>query len=93
MLALIDKGLSRQEAYKMVQRNAMKSWKGGKKFLGLLKADAEVTAVLPADELEPLFDEQYYLRYVDVIFTRLGLTESQWQGGMVGPSEFAPRSI
>jgi len=93
MLALIDKGLSRQEAYKMVQRNAMKSWKGSKNFLTLLKADAKVTAVLPADELEPLFDEQYYLRYMDIIFGRLGLTESQWQGDMVGPSEFAPRSI
>jgi adenylosuccinate lyase len=93
MLALIDKGLSRQDAYKMVQRNAMKSWKGGKSFLALLKADKEVTAVLPASELVTLFDEQYYLRYIDVIFGRLGLTESQWQGGMAGPSEFAPRSI
>jgi adenylosuccinate lyase len=93
MLALIDKGLSRQDAYKMVQRNAMKSWKGGKSFLALLKADKEVTAVLPASELVTLFDEQYYLRYIDVIFGRLGLTGSQWQGGMAGPSEFAPRSI
>ncbi|MGD9116329.1 MAG: adenylosuccinate lyase [Dehalococcoidia bacterium] len=93
MLALIDKGLSRQDAYKMVQRNAMKSWKGGKSFLKLLKADAEVVAVLPDDELELLFDEQYYLRYVDVIFTRLGLTETQWKGGTAGPSDFAPRSI
>ena len=42
MLALIDKGLSRQEAYKMVQRNAMKSWKKSKDFLKLLKADKEV---------------------------------------------------
>jgi adenylosuccinate lyase len=93
MLALIDKGLSRQDAYKLVQRNAMKSWQGGKSFLSLLKADAEVGAVLPDDELEPLFDEQYYLRFVDDIFTRLGLTESQWKGGMVGPTDFAPRSI
>jgi adenylosuccinate lyase len=93
MLALIDKGLSRQEAYKVVQRNAMKAWRGNKNFLTLLKADAEVIAVLPVDELEPLFDEQYYLRYVDIIFGRLGLTESQWKGGMAGPSEFAPRSI
>jgi adenylosuccinate lyase len=93
MLALIDKGLSREEAYKMVQRNAMKAWKGSKNFRTLLKADAEVGAVLPADELEPLFDEQYYLRYMDIIFGRLGLTESQWQGDVAGSSEFAPRSI
>ena len=93
MLALVDKGLSRQEAYKMVQRNAMKSWKGGKSFLNLLKADAEVTAELPPDELEPLFDEQYYLRYLDDIFGRLGLTEAQWKGGIAGPADFSPRSI
>jgi adenylosuccinate lyase len=76
-----------------VQRNAMKSWKGRKGFLSLLKADSEVTAVLPIEELEPLFDEQYYLRYMDVIFGRLGLTESQWQGDVAGPTDFAPRSI
>jgi len=92
MLALIDKGLSRKQAYEMVQRNAMKAWKGNKSFLSLLKADPEVTAVLP--ELEPLFDEQYYLRYIDDIFERLGLTESQWRGKTVsGTSELAPGAI
>jgi adenylosuccinate lyase len=79
MLALIEKGLSRQDAYKLVQRNAMKVWKGNKKFLTLLKADNEVTASLPPEELEPLFDHTYYLRYVDDIFQRLGLTEAQWK--------------
>ncbi len=94
MLALINKGLSRQQAYEMVQRNAMKAWKGNKNFLTLLKADAEVTATLPEAELEPLFDEKYHLRYVDDIFKRLGLTEVQWQGkSMAGPSDLAPRSI
>jgi adenylosuccinate lyase len=48
MLSLIDKGLSRQEAYKMVQRNAMKSWEGGKDFLKLLEADKDVVAVVAA---------------------------------------------
>jgi adenylosuccinate lyase len=47
MLALIDKGLSRQDAYKLVQRNAMKAWKGKSNFLTLLKADSAVTTVLP----------------------------------------------
>ncbi len=47
MLALIDKGLSRQKAYELVQRNAMKAWRGNKNFLTLLKADPEVTATLP----------------------------------------------
>ena len=95
MLALIDKGLSRQEAYQLVQRNAMKSWEGNKNFLSLLKADPEVTATLPAEELEPLFNEQYYLRYIDEIFERLGLTEAQWKE-KAGTTEFgglAPRTI
>jgi adenylosuccinate lyase len=95
MLALIDKGLGRQEAYQLVQRNAMKSWKGSKNFLGLLKADPEVTAVLPPEELEPLFDEQYYLRYIGEIFKRLGLTEAQWKEkpGTTEPGGLAPRAI
>jgi len=79
MLALIDKGLSRQKAYELVQRNAMKAWKGNKSLLSLLKADPEVTAALPQPELEPLFDYQYFLRYIDDIFERLGLTRAQWE--------------
>jgi adenylosuccinate lyase len=95
LLALIDKGLSRQEAYKLVQRNAMKSWKGNKRFLSLLKADAEVSAALPASELESLFDYQYYLHHVDEIFERLGLTEAQWKDkiGKKELGELAPRSM
>jgi len=93
MLALINKGLSRQTAYQLVQRNAMKAWKDNKNFLTLLKADSEVTNTLPLPELEPLFDYQYYLRYVDDIFARLGLTEAQWQSDMTGPIDLAPRAI
>ena len=73
LLALIDKGLSRQKAYELVQRNAMKAWKERTDFLQLLKADSEVIASLPAAELESLFDYQYYLKHVDHIFERLGL--------------------
>jgi len=79
MLALIDKGLGRQQAYEIVQRNAMKTWKTSRSFLGLLKADTEVAGTLETKELESLFDYQYYTRYVDEIFQRLGLTKSQWQ--------------
>jgi len=95
MLALIDKGLARQEAYRLVQRNAMKSWKEGKRFLTLLKADPEVVAVLPSAELEPLFDVKYYLRYVDDVFERLGLTGVQWQerSGRTEPGGLAPRAM
>lgn len=95
MLALIDKGISRQKAYELVQRNAMKAWKGNKTFISLLKADPEVTATLPQSELEPLFNEQYYLRYVDDIFERLGLTKAQWKEKptKLEPTELAPRAI
>ena len=95
MLALIDKDLSRQQAYKLVQRNAMKSWKGNSDYLKLLKADSEITAVLSTTELESLFDYNYYLRYVDDIFKRLGLTESQWKkkSGGVKHTRLAPGSL
>ena len=73
LLALIDKGLTRQQAYEMVQRNAMKAWKERTDFLGLLQADSEVIGYLPASELEPIFDYEYYLKHVDDIFERLGL--------------------
>ena len=95
MLALIDKELSRQKAYELVQRNAMKAWKGNRNFLSLLKADPEVTASLPPEELEPLFDYEYYLRYIDDIFRRLGLTEAQWKETLsrTEPGELAPKTI
>ena len=79
MLAMIDKGLSRKAAYEMVQRNAMRAWKGNKEFSRLLKADPEVTAILTIEELDSLFDLQYYLRNVDEIFERVGLTATQWK--------------
>jgi adenylosuccinate lyase len=93
MLALIDKELSRQEAYKLVQRNAMKSWKGNKSFLNLLKADTEVTAVISPEEIEKIFDYQHYLQYVDDIFQRLGLTRSQWRSSKTESLELGPLSI
>jgi adenylosuccinate lyase len=95
MLALIDKGISRQQAYKLVQRNAMKSWQGNKDYLKLLKADGEITSLLPVSELEAIFDYNFYLRYVDEIFKRLGLTEAQWKSKFISasPGRLAPGSI
>ena len=93
MLGLIDKGLSRQQAYEMVKRNAMKAWKGNKDFLTLLKADPEVTVKLSPAELEPLFDYQYYLQYVDEIFERLGLTRTQWKGSVPETGGLTPRAL
>lgn len=95
LLALIDKGLSRQDAYKLVQRNAMRAWMENKKFLTLLKADADVVKTLPPAELEPLFDYSYYLRHVDDIFARLGLTGNQWMEKLESTSGLmvAPRKL
>lgn len=73
LLALVDRGLKREKAYELVQRNAMRAWKERAIFLNLLKADPDVTKQLPAEELEKLFDYGYYLRHVDLVFTRLGL--------------------
>jgi adenylosuccinate lyase len=78
MLALIDKGLSRQKAYELVQRNAMKAWRGSRTFLTLLKHDSDVISVITPAELESVFDYQHYLGHVNEIFNRLGLTEAQW---------------
>jgi adenylosuccinate lyase len=73
MLALTQAGLSREEAYAIVQRSAMKVWQsdGTLSLLDLLKADPEVTAKLSDDELEALFDLGYHLKHVDTIFDRV----------------------
>ncbi|HTR11810.1 MAG TPA: adenylosuccinate lyase [Roseiarcus sp.] len=71
LLALTERGMSRQEAYALVQRNAMPVWRGEGDFLTLLKADKEVTKILPPDELEALFDLGYHLKHVDTIFRRV----------------------
>jgi adenylosuccinate lyase len=94
MLALIDKGISRQEAYKFVQRNAMESWRTGKKFLTLLEADGELMARITPSELEAIFDYNYYTEHVDTIFKRLGLTENQWKNKLVvSNTKLAPGAI
>lgn len=71
LLALIDKGLSRQQAYKMVQRNAMTCWREGTEFLKLLEADNEIMASISQTELRSLFEYDYYLKHIDEIFGRL----------------------
>jgi len=73
LLALTQAGLSREDSYALVQRNAMKVWEsdGELQLLDLLKADPEVTSRLGADELEQLFDLDHHLKHVDTIFERL----------------------
>ena len=73
LLALVDHGLGREAAYKVVQRNAMRSWDTGEDFRDLLRADPEAREWLPEPDLEELFDYRYYTRYVDDTFQRIGL--------------------
>jgi adenylosuccinate lyase len=71
LLALTQAGVSREDAYRLVQRNAMPVWRGEGDFLTLLSADPEVSAKLSRAELEPLFDLGYHMRHVDTIFRRV----------------------
>jgi adenylosuccinate lyase len=71
LLALTQAGVSREDAYRLVQRNAMVVWREGKDFLTLLKADPEVAAKLSAKQLEELFDLGYHTKHVDTIFKRV----------------------
>ena len=71
LLALVEKGLPREEAYRLVQRNAMRVWHDGGDFLALLKADPGISKVLGPSELEALFDLGYHTRHVDAIFARV----------------------
>ena len=71
LLALTQAGLSREDAYGLVQRNAMKTWNEGKDFLSELKADKDVTAKLDPAALEAMFDLDFHFKNVDVIFERV----------------------
>jgi len=71
LLALTQAGMSREDSYKAVQRNAMRVWQEGANFLDLLKADAQVTEHLSAAVLESLFDLGYHTKHVDTIFRRV----------------------
>jgi len=95
LLALINKGLIREEAYKMVQDNAMEAWRGKKSFLALLLMDKRITNYLTEGELKSLFDYSYYLKYVDTVFERLGLTKTKRgnKAGKAGSTELAPRAV
>jgi len=71
LLALTQKGVSREDAYRLVQRNAMPVWRGEGDFRTLLKADPEVKAALSDDEIDEKFDLAYHLKHVDTIFARV----------------------
>jgi adenylosuccinate lyase len=71
LLALTAAGLSRDGAYRIVQRNAMRTWSGEGDFKHLLAHDPELTAVLPPEKLEACFDASRYLQHVDAILERV----------------------
>ena len=72
MLALVEAGMDRKNAYDLVQRNAMKSWEEELDFRELVKSDSEVTEFLTTGQMNGLFDYGFYLRHVDHSFGRLG---------------------
>jgi len=72
MLKLVEKGLSREDAYTVVQENAAKAWEG-RSFREALESDPRVTSALSKDELAEIFDYQHHIRNVDAIFERLGI--------------------
>jgi adenylosuccinate lyase len=83
LLALINKGVGRQEAYKLVQRNAKKVWAQasqgtivGTAFLEALSEDREITTYLSREELTELTQTDFYVKYVNTAFARLGLQET-----------------
>ncbi|MEL7027806.1 MAG: lyase family protein, partial [Pseudomonadota bacterium] len=71
LLALTQAGASREDAYALVQRNAMPAWAGEEDFLSLLKKDNDVGGFIDADALEALFDLDYHTKHVDTIFDRV----------------------
>ena len=77
LLELVDKGLAREDAYAIVQRNAMMGWDEGRDFRELIKSDKEAATYLSESELNELFDYGYYTRYVDETFQRLGLLRAK----------------
>jgi adenylosuccinate lyase len=95
LLALISKGLPRGEAYRIVQDDAMKAWEKRKSFLSLLKGDRRIAARLDKKELSSLFDYGYYLRHVDEVFDRLGLTKTnrERKAGKAVSGRLTPRRV
>jgi adenylosuccinate lyase len=71
MLALTQEGMSREESYAAVQRNAMEAWRGNASFLALCRADKDIREFLSDDELVALFDMGYHTKHVDTIFKRV----------------------
>ncbi|AWU93136.1 adenylosuccinate lyase [Azospirillum ramasamyi] len=71
LLALTQAGMSREDSYKAVQRNAMQVWEKGGNYLDLLSADPDIAKHISRDQLEPMFDMSYHTKHVDTVFKRV----------------------
>jgi len=71
LLALTQAGMSREDAYRAVQRNAISAWDGERPFADLLKQDPQINRFLKAETIDGLFDTAYHLKHVDTIFARV----------------------
>jgi len=80
LVALVEKGVSREEAYRIIQKNAMRAWEEGRDFKALLLRDEAVQRYLSPEEVEACFDLGYHLRHVDAVFERLGLARARSEG-------------
>jgi adenylosuccinate lyase len=74
LIALVNKGLSREKAYKLIQACSMRAWKERVPLRGLLEGDAEVSSRLSPAELDEIFDYSVYTKYVDHSFKRINLS-------------------
>jgi adenylosuccinate lyase len=68
---LVRKGISRDEAYRWVQRNAMRVWENGASFAAEVRRDPDITRLLSPTEIDQLFDARHALRHTDAIFQRV----------------------
>ncbi|MGH2534009.1 MAG: adenylosuccinate lyase [Thermomicrobiales bacterium] len=87
LLALVEAGIDRQLAYKVVQGHALRSWDSGGSFRESLSGDPQISAVLSQDDLATLFDPANQLRHVDAVFARLGLDRRS------APNRVQPREV
>ena len=71
LLSLVDKGITREEAYRRVQKNAMQSWVTGKNFLKLLKKDKKIRELMTGPEIEKIFNLKAQFKNINIIFNRI----------------------
>jgi adenylosuccinate lyase len=73
LLELVKKGISREQAYHLVQRNALTCWETGASFQELIRKDEELTAIFSEEEMKSIFSYERYTKHVDYIFAKVGI--------------------